>query len=549
MSEDSNNKLPEENSGSGFSDGNSGLGDDWTWDAVVPETDTAHITLEDLSFSSVTSSAEESHTDSGSASDSPTDSDTDSSDEDTCAEEETEVDDGLCIVCGKPRKNSVSDLYCENCRQKYLRTNYGAGHVILAFVIMLAAVAGYIICFTTAGFCSDTAKLEKLSKQSLYSSASDVYSGLYEKNAAVNAGINSVFHSLNKSFTDKEWFSVGKRSSVSMLRSYSKTVSINGSDHENFISAVEEVLSEKELNQPQYSDIKGVYDFCKALIESSKKYTEGWQKYITTDQSTSNLSVQYDAAMKYLDTQKSESVSDKCVISYFRFLTAFYADQKNDKCLSYFKDACEEAGQYSYVFIPTYIEAAWQIESYDTVISLTKQSIKNTPDDASSYYYLVKALTFTGKLDEASGYCEDLLKYNPDGLDYYSMKAEILRRQSMFEEAVEVCDKGIAAGSDAEIYRQQAIAYMLLDKKDNALDAINQAYNITIQAAYSNSNVSVEVLNTTALISFICGDTDTYKEIVGLFKNENMTLEKSVTDCIKGEITVEDIFMTGRGDV
>lgn len=552
MSDDNRTNLPEEGTEPEVRNdsNNPGFGDDWTWDAAVPETDTTHISIEDLSFSDVTSfsavnqqsSEEKSGTD-----DSNENTETEESSEPVSSAEEP--DDGLCIVCGKPRKKSVSDLYCESCREKYLRTSYSAGHVILTVVIMLVAVIGYFVCFTTVGCCSKLAEAESLCERKLYSSAINKYGELLDDTQAVNDGINSVFRSFNKNFAEKEWFSSGGRSADVMLKSYSKTVSINGSDHENFIRAFDSFLPDSKAKKNKYSDIKAVYDFCSSLVDSSKKYMESWQKFMNGGTGSSEFSVDYDGAMKYLNSIKPENTADDCVISYYRFLTAFYSEKDPEESLGYFNDAYEAAGQFGYIFLPTYIEAAWQTEKYDKVITLSKLALEDNPDNPSACYNITRALIFSQKLDEASEYCEKLKKYNPDSLDYYSIKAELLRRNGSFEEAVKICEEGIKAGTDAEIYRQQAIAYLLMDKKENALNAMQESYNITIQSAYSNSNVPSEILNTAALVFFLCGDNDKYNEITDIFESQNMKFEKAVTDCIKGEITLEDIFMNGTGDI
>ena len=57
----------------------------------------------------------------------------------------------------------------------------------------------------------------------------------------------------------------------------------------------------------------------------------------------------------------------------------------------------------------------------------------------------------TGNLDTADKACEAMKQNNPDGLDYYGMKAAVLRRQGDFDGAVKVCKDGIAKGEDAEI--------------------------------------------------------------------------------------------------
>ena len=66
----------------------------------------------------------------------------------------------------------------------------------------------------------------------------------------------------------------------------------------------------------------------------------------------------------------------------------------------------------------------------------------------------------------------------------------------------------------------------------------------------NNSNgISLEELNTVALICFICSDTDTYDEVVAMFEQYGESLNEKTQKCIKGDITFEDIFMKGSGEI
>ena len=90
---------------------------------------------------------------------------------------------------------------------------------------------------------------------------------------------------------------------------------------------------------------------------------------------------------------------------------------------------------------------------------------------------------------------------------------------------------------------------MLQDNQESALEAVKQAYDMTLQNAYAGEYISLEIVNTAAVITCICGDEETYGEIVDLFESEGVEFDKIVTDCVKGEITFEEIFMEGTGEI
>ena len=118
-----------------------------------------------------------------------------------------------------------------------------------------------------------------------------------------------------------------------------------------------------------------------------------------------------------------------------------------------------------------------------------------------------------------------------------------------YQESIDICKKGIAVEANASIYNQQAISCMLLDDKEGALDAAKTAYEIITVS--TQSQASYEILNTIALIGKLCDDTETYEEVKALFENtqEPTELDEKVKKCIEGEITFEEIFMEGYGDI
>lgn len=531
--------------------------DDWQWDANVPETQTDNITFDDLgvvelSVEEAAGAVEETAENAAEETAEIAEEETEEAEEVTEAVEEKAPayadDDGLCVVCGNPREDSPSDLYCKECREKFLRTDYGAGHIILAFIMILAAAVGYFVCSATGSIASDVHNAQKQLGRGNYSEAADACSKISEDTNTINTGINAVFSAINSNFASKEWFGIGDKTNAIILESYADVVSISSGEHETFISSVESALTEDELAKPQYEKVKKVYDFCKELVTASEAYMGGMQEFISYNEN-GETKISYDKALKYLDGLGAQTTAEKCMADYCRFLSAFYADKDADTILGFYDSLYENAGEFGYIFTQTYMDASAELEDYDRLENVASKAIERNANDSSAYYYLVLANTNKGDYEIGLANCEELKKNNPDSLDYYGMKAGILRRQGKFEEAVNLCKEGLAAGEDAEIYRQQAIAYMLLENQESALEAIKRAYEITLQGAYTGEYVSIEVINTAAIISCICGDEETYNEIVDLFESEGVEFDKVVTDCVKGEITFEEIFMEGTGDV
>lgn len=513
---------------------------EWQWDAAVPETQTDDITVDALRVATAEEEKEE---------------ETEVSQEDEEVEDEQEEasadpdDDGLCIVCGNPRGKSPSDLYCESCRKKFLRTNYGAGHIILAFVMVLVAAASYFICFSTCGISARLLEAERCISEKRYNDAVNECSAISSDVSNLNTGVNAVFATFNKNHTEKPFFVDGDRVLKIVLEAYADTMAVDANQVSTFLQYVENIIGVEELDKPSNAKIKKVYDFCKEVTDYQMMISEDWSSYFDTDEETTEMTVKYDEALKFIDSCENDTLAKQCINEYYRAIAAFYA--KKDKAVVFdsFDKVCELAGDLDYVFMQDYLYMAWTYKDNAKIVELSEALFERNINDTNSYYYAIKADIDSGNFESADERCEKMRKYNPEGLDYYSIKAEILRRMGKFQEVVDICKEGIAAGTDAEIYRQQAIAYMLLDDTQSALEASKQSYDITLQGVYSNSQVSLEVINTAALIACIGGDNETYESIVSLLEQQQLSLEESVQKCIKGEMTFEEIFMEGTGDI
>ncbi len=501
----------------------------WDWDAAVPQTDTSNITLDDLQETEEVA-------------------ETDEEPEDNNAEEEETTassdDDGLCIVCGKKRGNSPSDLYCNECRAKFLRTNYGVGHIILAFVMVIVAALGYFVATSTVTVSSKLHKAEQCISEKRYNDALTLCSDAFEATDKLNSGVNAVIKGINSNAANQDWFSEGEKATHLILETYIHNITINSSDRQTFVEAVEKYYVNGELDQPRNADIKKLYNALKSVDAIAVALDEKMNSFVTQNED-GTYDVKYDEGIKFFDSYKVDTDIEKGLMEYYKFMLAYYADKDSKTALGFIDNAYKKSGEYGYLYLQNYMGMAWQYGEYDKVLELSKLATELNVNDASAYYYAVKVYIEKNDLNSADKMCEEMRKANPDGIDYYSTKAEVLRRQNKLDEAIEICRKGIVVGSDSEIYRQQAIAYLLKSDKENALEAIKQSYEIATQ----NQQLSIQTANTVALICFICDDTKTYEEVEAMFKQSSMELSDSVKKCIKGDITFEDIFMKGSGEI
>ena len=115
MAEDTNKKLGSQE--------NEEPQKDWEWDAQTPDTPIDTVEIESFDIPAKAKAVEEAP---------------------VKEEKEPAHQPGCCEICGEKLKNSPSEYYCNVCREKYLKVNYGASHIILSVVMMFVAVIGIV---------------------------------------------------------------------------------------------------------------------------------------------------------------------------------------------------------------------------------------------------------------------------------------------------------------------------------------------------------------------------------------------------------------------
>lgn len=563
MSDENKEKILPEEPEEAVKETESNLGDDWTWDAAVPETETDNITFEDLTLSAekqVAAVEEKAEV----AEETDTEASEDTAEAVNESEEEKEAediggddDDGCCIVCGKKRDPELSDLYCKECYEKFLRTDYGVGHILLAFVMVFAAVIGYFVCASTIPLVPNIFKAQDLVAEKRYEEAMDLCYEISDDADVVNSGINAVFSSIGKgNYTEKTWIDMGQKAAVLTLESYASAMTAMDQNFNAFVESsftdISGNFDRDKLNGKKYEKIRKAYDFNKELIDFNTQYGSEFYQYFTYDDN-SEVVVDRENAVKYIEKLSEKTQAEKCMKDYYRVSIEFYTKDSDEALFNNLDMLMEDAGEFSYMFLSPYMQTASDAKDYDRMIKAAKTGIEINVNDVYSYSCLVDAYLLKGDIASADQYCEELKKNSPDAVEYYALKAEIFRRQNKLADAVTICTKGLAIEDNPEIYRQQAIAYMLLENKTKAAEAAKQSYQIAIMNVNSGyeESLPIDVFNTTALITFLCNgeEDETYKEIQGICEEQGITLEEEVLSCIKGDIEFSNIFMEGDFDL
>lgn len=530
----------------------------WDWDAAAPQAPTDSFDIGEFSAEAKTDEA---------PAEPLTETEPNPAEKAEKVTQETheEHKPGTCLICGKDLKKSPSELYCNNCREKYLKVSFGASHIILSIVIVFAAVFGIVLFSSTGKIVSCVRKADSEAEQNLISNATDSYNSVADRVSSLNDGLNAFIQGISTNFKTVSFFDGGTQVKKDLARLSIKTVTSSYTDRKAFINLVNEAFSEKELSKKENADIKACYDFCKAMDDTANEMYQDWYDMLES------LMNAYDDDGKLVDKdaptakdilahldkyQKANPDAEKSTVDYYRFMTLYYQyvyfdNADKGEMLGYLQSAYKEAGKYGYFYADNYMGFAWECEKYDELLKIAKETYELNPSNQNAFYFAAKVNVINGNYDEAVNVCNTLLKYNPDSLEYYTIQAEVLRRKGDYTAALDVCAQGKDKGTDPELIRQESIIHMLNGEKEKALASAQDAYEATVTASYNtdDGSVSIEILNTTALICKLCGDDATYDEIKSMMESDDYSLEDSVQKVISGDSTFEDLFMSGKGDI
>ncbi len=475
-----------------------------------------------------------------------------------------EPEEGCCIICGEKLRKSPSELYCNVCREKYMKVNYGARHIILSIVMMFVAVIGIVAFSTTSQIVANISEGDKHLENNHIARALDSYNAVDSTAVALNDGFNAFLQGISTNFDIVNVYDAGTAVDKKLAEVMCKTITTAYTDREAFISIVENSFTKAELTSDKYAHIKECYDFCKNMDDTANNIYDGWYALLETrlaafDENgklTDDKAPTIEEILAFIDDYESKHPeADKSMIEYYKAMTLYpeygsFGTGDINQMLKYIKNAYDAAGKFNYFYSDYYLIFALEAKEYDSLIEIAKETLEINPGNENAYFHMVKALAAKSEWQSASDICEDLRKYNPDSLEYYLLKAEVLRRSGDYSAAIDICIKGEKVADDSELLRQKSIAYMLNEEKDKALETANAAYEAAYYASYSGGSVSLEVLNTSALISYLCDKEKTlYNEIESLFKTENVEFADSIKSVINGDTTFEELFTTGKGDL
>lgn len=407
------------------------------------------------------------------------------------AEDAEEIDDSICIRCGKNERKTdengeyVSD-YCEECESARLKTHVrwlGTVFFVLAVAIMIFAGRDFA---KSADSFKTVLEADALRMDRKYTSAMDTY---YE---ALSAGNDRGYVVKN------------------MMKCYE-----NG----EMIMYASQILTQLGYDEDTLS--KPWNSYFEKLYEKSEKLnlTSTYANQAITDATDDDGNLDYDAAVAALDELEGSEDYDPAIVHYYRYYAAALASKSNEELIEIISSNEDYINEYPWLFLPK----------------------------------LATLKVGAGDSEGALEICDRMLKLDKESADAYIVRIYNARMNKDYETAIAEADEAaeIFNGSEGgdgvantyalgEIYRQRSVACLLAGKTDEGIEYAEKSQN-TYQ--------SVDSTNLLGICYILSGDEDKYNETLEFLENYGYSYLTDVTDFKAGKTTLEKIFLEDGGEL
>lgn len=461
--------------------------------------------------------------------------------ENEAAEEEKsfEYDRTLCSLCQKKAREEGS-YYCEDCRTKMMKTKIKGGPVVAALLCVLVSLLALMILGANATQISAMLEADSLMNQGYVNAALNKVSQASEANAALNK--RDFVSNLSKTLGNQTIFTLGYSETVMTARLYARGYSeIDAGGYLVNNLGEDAVKSDARL--------LGVRKYVKAYNSYNTMQEKAYsilQNYINSDAKD----IPYDELIEKLEALRGQEGVDDKYIDYYKCFAAMQADKSIDVQLGFLLKMEKEYPEGLMIYGPTITDYYYRSGDYAKAIEYADKMIAKNRNYYSAYEQKVTALLAKGDVDGAAKVCDALdTAENAAGVasgDYtsYSLRANLYWYTGKYDEAIKVCEEGLeASGGDSDIYRNEAIAYMLKGDYKKANECGKAAY----QFSMNYGDLTLDILNTAALAAGLAKDDETYKSMQDYLKTYNYEVSSVVTDCLAGKKTVEQVFITDGG--
>jgi len=169
------------------------------------------------------------------------------------------------------------------------------------------------------------------------------------------------------------------------------------------------------------------------------------------------------------------------------------------------------------------------------------------------YYDLCNAAALLGHIDTAEIYFNKIIKINAEDGSAYAYYANAYRYSETpdADKMLEIVNKGLEAQGNysyatSDLYRTQALAYLLKGDTDKAFESAGTMYSAISASNYSVSNL-FESLYTYALCALAADDTEAYKNVTELLKYNKYEVPDEVIKAAKSEKGIVNLITDPEG--
>lgn len=448
------------------------------------------------------------------------------------AQEEKEYDPTLCALCQEKIREDGS-FYCEDCRTKMLKTKVKGGAIfafVMSIIFSLIAVALFSVNLYQA---VPLLEGEKQLKQGYANTAANNISAV----ETVSAKLNKI--SLAQTVADvtngQVLFPTGKASNIFVAKVYARSFSVLQAG-EYLMQVVGE---DAVMKDPAYLSVRGYLKEYKVYAKTSE-VVQGYLAQITDPKN-----IPYDDIIKKIDSNKGKEGIGEHYLEYYKCYLALMAGKSREEQNKYLLNMEKLYPEGILTYGPILADNYYNLGEYDKAIEYADRMIERNLNYYTGHELKFMCYIAQNDLKSAEKVCAEVEKANSFGgvqtgdFTEYALRAQLYRVKGEYDKAMTVVNEGIKLSEgDPELYRQQAILYLLKGNKKEAFKSAENAYK---GASYTQT-LDVRILNTAVLCAGLVDEKDLYEEASVILEQSSYGINKKVLDCIDGKIDVKDVF-------
>ncbi|MBQ2774805.1 MAG: hypothetical protein IJF40_02810 [Clostridia bacterium] len=452
-----------------------------------------------------------------------------------------EYDPAKCVVCQKNLREEGS-YYCSECRTEMLKTKLKSGSIFAAVLSAVLSLAALVILSFNAAQILPLIEADILVKDGYVNAAMNSVSQAEE----TTNGINNIsfISTLSELFNGQEFFTLGNAADITTAKIYAK--GYTEVDAGGYL--VQQVGEDEVMSNPLFLSVRKYVKEYNLYNNTQKAVYDYFSAYESLD----SQEFPYEETIKKINSHKNKDGIGNHYLEHYKCYAAILADKGYEVQNEYLLEMEKLYPSGILIYGALLADNYYQMGKYDKAIEYADKMLAQNRNYSPAYELKFTSYLATDDFKNAEKVCDDIAQTNnkagTDNGDYteYSLRARLLWEQGDYEKALVTCEEGIEiSGGDAEIYRQQAIVYLLRKDYKKAVESANNAY----QFAYYSSTLDLQTLNTAALCAGLAKDDELYETMESTLQSYGYEISTLVTDCIAGKITVEEVFSSVGGDV